>query len=518
MRRIVAIALSSLRLTLVRQRSPELESVTLAIVIARSDRKLQDERAILGSTRLDEVDPRAQHSGVVIGHTVAQARAKVPDLAVRVVHESDAQEALESLAETMLAFGATTSILRERDTILVDVTGCAHLHAPSAEDGIPGEIALAAQIAESVRALGYDGAIALADGPERAWACARFIAAQRPPSKTGTRALVIAPGDERPATAALTVAALRLDDATTDWLVRIGVRTLGDLVKLPRSSLAARLGPDARRVFALLDGREATPLVRFEPKEIISERVDLDYGAESIEPLLFVLKNLTVRVASRLAGRARSASKLDVVFGLDHALLPPGDTERLRTVSIPLPLALHRSDDLFTVLRARLERAAAFAAPVLSVTLLVPELVIREQKERSLFQAESRAETTLGPLVAELGALLGPDAVGKLVPVARWRAEERSRLVPFSAKDASFAGAAGKRRVLTAAREPLRWLPQAETCPEATPIAHLLRIESVEWWRSDAPLASDRLLAFVEGALVIVDVDARGAHLRSFAD
>lgn len=509
MRRVVAIALSSLRLGIARQRDAALEHAPLAVVVARSDDAIADERSILGNTRLDEVDARAQREGIRPGHTVAQARAKLAELAVRVVHERDAQGTLESLAEIMLAFGATTAILRERDTILIDVTGCAHLHPPSPDDpeGIPGETALAASIAECLQRLGHEATIAIADGPERAWALARFVARATP--------LIVAPGEERSATASLSVAALRLDEATTSFLVRLGVRTLGELVKLPRSSLAARLGPAARRVFALLDGHDATPLVRFEPKETISERIELEYGAESFEPLLFVLRTLVVRVASRLAARVRSAASLDVTFGLDHALLPTGAARQV-TVSLPLPLPIHRSDDLFTVLRARLERIDPFAAPVLSVTLLVPDVVSRDEKERSLFRAETRAETTLGPLVAELGALLGEDAVGKLVPVARWRAEERSRLVPFSTKPHRKSEAT--RRFLTAAQEPLRWLAEPEPSPEATPIVHLLRTESVEWWRADAPPASDRLLAFVSGALAVVDVDARGVHLRGFAD
>ncbi len=511
-RRVVAVVLSSLRLTLARQAAGNTvgADTALAVVVAREGSVVKDERSLLGNTRLDEVDARAAHEGIHPGQTIAQARARLAELSVRVVAEDAAQAALESLAEAMLAFGATTSILRDRDTIAIDVTGCAHLHPPTEGETVAGETMLVQRIAHALGQLGFTATLAIADGPERAWAIARFVAS------TARPIALVAPGEERAATASLSVSALRLDEATTAFFVKLGIRTLGDLVKLPRSSLAARLGRDARRVFALLDGRDATPLVRHEPKETIVERVELEYGAESLEPIQFVLRTLAARVAARLDGRVASAGALDVTFGLDPALLPEERRdERTRTVHVPFPLPLHRSEELFVVLRARLERIEALTAPVLSVTLHVSELVPREAKDRSLFRAEGRAATALAPLVAELGALLGEDALGKLVPVARWRADERSHLARF------VVGAPEKRaprRFLTAAREPLRWLPVAEPCPDATPIAHVLRTESVEWWRPGAPAPTDRLIAYVHGALAVVEVDASSVRLCGFVD
>jgi protein ImuB len=508
-RRVVALALSSLRLTLARQANELAAGTALAVVVTRQGSVVKDERSLLGNTRLDEVDERAAHEGIRPGHTIAQARARLAELAVRVVAEEAAQAALESLAEAMLAFGATTSILRDRDTILIDVTGCAHLHPPTAGEAIAGETELARRIAARSTELGFTGTLAIADGPERAWALARFVAnAHRP-------IVIVAPGEERAATASLSVSALRLDDATTSFFVKLGIRTLGDLVQLPRSSLAARLGRDARRVFALLDGRDATPLVRHEPKPTIAERIDLEYGAETLEPVYFVLRSLAARVAARLDGRVASAGSLEVVLALDAAMLPPEDTDgRVRTIRIPLPLPLHRSEELFVVLRARLERIVALSAPVLSVTLGVPELVARTSKERSLFRADGRAASALAPLVAELGAILGEDALGKLVPVARWREGDRSELVRLDVTRAP----ASPRRFLTAAREPLRWLPNAEPCPDALPIAHLLRTESIEWWRPNAPPPVDRLVAHVHGALAVIEVDASSVRLCGFMD
>lgn len=498
-RRIAAIVLSSLRLTLARQREPALEGVPFAVVVARSDGKLpHGERSILGNTRLDEISPRARKDGVRPGDTVAQARAKRAELAVRVVRESDARGALESLAEALLAFGATTAILEGRDTIALDVTGCAHLH-----EG--GEPELAQRVAERVAALGYDARVAVTDGPERAWAIARFAREKS--------VIVVAPGDERAATSVLPVDALRLDERTTTFFRRIGVGTLGELVKLPRRSLASRLDKDARRVFLLLDGEDATPLARFEPHEELRERVDLEYGAESIPPILFVLKSLTTRVAARLDARARSAAKLRIELGLDAAMLPPNRKgPPVTAIELPLPLPLHREGELFAGLRARLERDVKLEAPVLSVTFLVPELVVRNPKERFLFEAEARSETTLGPLLAELGAIVGEGAVGKLHPIARWRGDARSKLVPFSTKP--LVRKKSERKSL----EPIRQLPEPEPCPDAVPRAHVLRTESVEWWRADAPPASDRLLASIEGALAIVEIDAYGITLKGFLD
>ena len=123
------------------------EGMPLAIVVAAPP---MTEAKLLGNTRLDVVSREARALGISPGQTIAQARARASDLAVRVVRPDAVHGVLARLAEVALAFGATFSFatansqLHARsapssndsadsygDIVWVDVTGCAHLHASS---------------------------------------------------------------------------------------------------------------------------------------------------------------------------------------------------------------------------------------------------------------------------------------------------------------------------------------------------------------------------------------------------
>ena len=54
----------------------------------------------------------------------------------------------------------------------------------------------------------------------------------------------------------------------------------------------------------LLDGEDRAPLAGWRPPEVPEERVELEWGAGSVEALAFVLKTLCDRLAARLHGRA----------------------------------------------------------------------------------------------------------------------------------------------------------------------------------------------------------------------
>src|SRR5690349_1848949 len=108
MKRFAAIALPELRLELARRRAGLLEGA-LAVVMARPGGAVKDELSLLGNTRLDETSAEARAWGIVPGQTIAAARARLVELRVRVLPLEAAREALASLAEVALGFGATTA-------------------------------------------------------------------------------------------------------------------------------------------------------------------------------------------------------------------------------------------------------------------------------------------------------------------------------------------------------------------------------------------------------------------------
>lgn len=483
-RRIAAISFSSLRIELARELDPFLERRPLAIVIARDKSAVTDEASILGNTRIDEVSREAASHGILPGFTIAAARAKCADLSVRVVVEQAVEEALARIAELALAFGATVSFSTKEDTVWADVTGCAHLH--DARDTGNGEKILAEKLEERIRAQKHDASVAIADGPRVALAFARHARSARKTSSL--RALVIPRSATKQAVLALPINALPVDDAAKHWLNKLGLKSAADLAKLPRSSLGARLGSQSRDLFSFLEGADVSPLDPYRPPQTPVERVDLEYGIEGGEALLFVVKMLGARMSTRLEGRALGATEMDLTFELDDAARNRAKKKRSRvTRTITLAAPIRSEAEIFSVLRARIEaaerRRETFEAPILAVELASTKLARMPSRELDLLARETSGARALPLLIAELSADLGKECVGILSLENTHRAEARVKLVPVGEKktvvplvDRDDDGA-----------EPSRFLsiPISTDKIEIEPKSRLIsRSAWTEWWKS----------------------------------
>ncbi len=545
--RICAVSLPELRVELVRlSGEPEVEKThgPLAVVVAEPP---LTEAKLLGNTRLDVISAEAVALGVRPGLTIAQARAKAGALSVRVVRPDAVRDVLARLAEVALAFGATVSFHAagsSRDTpegapalgdvVWVDVTGCAHLHD---SDQTTGEAKLAARLVRVIEGLGHRCAAAVADGPRVAalLAHAHALAASDPRADARgnevSRIVVVPPGKNRDALAPLPASLLPLPEADVRWLAKVGVHTIADLGALPRSSLATRLGARARVVLSLAGGEDRAPLAPYVPPEVPEESTSLEYGIEGTSALVFVVKTLTDRLGSRLAGRAVATARIELELLLDGAMVPEGEP-RAELVEGDLPAPLSTAADLLAALRPKIERLV-LRAPVLGAKLRAAQLVHKPAAALSLFDPQPRAARALPRLVAELAADLGADAVGRLALGDAWTPEERSVFVPLGTNPsdmvalgdkpspASTRTAGRKRRhLLSTVPEPTRILPVPMSVPRESIkiVRHLTRLESVEWWKrlpGDGPRKGvDHVQAWTEDGPAWVEIDRDSGATR----
>jgi protein ImuB len=530
--RIVAIVLPDLALEVTRKsartREPSASSsvasavsssVASAVILA--SRAGMTEADLTGNVRLHSVCEHARAEGIAPGHTLAAARARLSELSVSLVTEDALEQALARIAEAALAFGATVSFARGTeadDTVWIDVTGCAHLFAgPMDTEGSQdpleeGENRLLARLEGTVRALGHTCRIALANGPRVARAVARF---GRHPDVVGVVDRV-PPGRDREAIAALPIDSLPLDASRRDTLLRLGIRSAGELLRLPRAALGARLGAQSGEVMQLLDGDDRAPLTPYVPKKPPAESLELDHGTDSLEALGFVVKTLVSRLALRLEGRGVGVVKLSLVLDLDVRAvgleqlegkkLDPKQKRAKRVSVVTLPTPVSNPKELFVVLRARLERTL-LPAPVLALTLRADECRPRPEVPRSLFESESREARALPMLVAELSAELGEDAIGRLEIGDSWSYAERSRLVPFFAPR-SPAPANDPVPSPQASPEPSVLLPTPMPVDRrlVSAFRFVARYESLAWWRGGGAL-HDVVAATLEGRAALVDLD-----------
>jgi protein ImuB len=499
-RRVACIALPQIRIEIAREDPAHAaSSAPLAVVIARPGGSVKTARDVLGNTRLDVVSREARALGVRVGQTVAAARAKCTGLHVRVLAESTVGTALSRVAEVALAFGPSAAFDVVRDVVWLEIGGCSHLHG--------GEHELARILDERVRVSGHVCRVAISDGPRIASAVARLT---QPQSKEDRAPLVVSAGQGAAAIRELSVEALDLAGDTVVWLRDLGLRTCGDLQRLPKRSLGTRLGARTKDVMQLLNGEDAAPLDAWRPPEVPEERVELEWGASSVEALGFVVRALCDRLALRLEGRAMAASRIGLVLALDRALLGEGDLP-VSAFELALPVPVVRAADLFAVVRTRLEHLD-LPAPVLAVTLRALELSSSKSRPLDFFAPEPRAARVLGPLVAELVAELGLTSVGTLALVDTWSPDERTRLAPYltaselTASELTASRLTASRltasrldatRTVATASFPLSIPPATTPAVEPSRLVHplrrsldsfedrwlLARFEAVEWWR-----------------------------------
>lgn len=173
-----------------------------------------------------------------------------------------------------------------RDGLALDITGSAHLSG--------GEARMLRDMRDRLDRAGFAVRLGLADSLGAAWALARHGEGRAAPGQ-GPRAL-----------APLPVAALRLDEATSVGLQRLGLRRIGDLDAAPRAPLARRFGPGLLTRLDQALGRQPEPLapepdppgyaVRLTLPEPIGLTADVMAGTERL------LRALCDRLTARETG------------------------------------------------------------------------------------------------------------------------------------------------------------------------------------------------------------------------
>lgn len=168
------------------------------------------------------LNDQAEALGLHRGMGYADARAFCPDLQSRVADPPGDARFLRVLARWATRYCPWVG-LDGVDGLALNVTGAAHLFG--------GEGAMLDDMRLRLHRAGLGVQLALADTKGAAWALAHHRPALAPPGAT------------RDLLAPLPVAALRLEGDVCTRLQRLGLRTVGDLLGLPRATLTRRFGP-----------------------------------------------------------------------------------------------------------------------------------------------------------------------------------------------------------------------------------------------------------------------------------
>jgi protein ImuB len=163
----------------------------------------------------------ARLAGIMAGARVVDMRAICPDLRVEYADVAGDRQAVERLALWARRWCPWT-VVDGPDGLILDTTGSDHL--------LGGEAAMLVEMETRLSLLGLTARLAVAPTWGAAWALARH---------GPVRAVCAADGMTKQL-GSLPVAALRIDGETLLLLQRLGLKTIGALVDVPRLSLARR--------------------------------------------------------------------------------------------------------------------------------------------------------------------------------------------------------------------------------------------------------------------------------------
>jgi len=252
-----------------------------------------------------------------------------------------------------------------------------------------------------------------------------------------------------------------LPEQATDALPRMGIRCLGQLLRMPRDGLQRRFGTPLLHAVDRLLGDMPAGLELYVPPDAVDWRIELSHEVENIAALVFPLKRMTGDLAAYLSGRDGGVQRF--ALRLEHR-------DRQATDVAVGMLAPERSADvLFEAARGRLEQVQ-LPAPVLSLRLIADDLPGFVPAGRDLFDERPANALPFEQLRERLRARLGDHAVYRWGSTIDPRPEHSQRI---AAPDECFLEPRARPTWLLERPMPLHGVSRVLAGPE--------RVET-GWW------------------------------------
>jgi protein ImuB len=283
-----------------------------------------------------------------------------------------------------------------------------------------GEAALARQVIAAVADLGVESRVGVADG-----LFAALLASAHPSQ------IRVIPAGKTPEFLARQPVSVLADQDLAGLLVRLGLRTLGDLAALPAGDVAGRFGPAGETAHALARARGSRPLTAAPPAEDLSVAREFDPPEPLAEPVVFAAKALAEQLHDGLAARGLTCVRVQV-----RATWADGRESR----------RLWRHDGLLTAaaladrVRWQLDGWRAPAGDMdpsgggIAVLRLVPDQVVRATGRQLALWGEAVVSDRVARAAMRVQAMLGHEGVLRPVPGGGRDFCERVTLVPFGEK------------------------------------------------------------------------------------
>jgi protein ImuB len=338
--------------------------------------------------------PQALALGLHTGMRLSAAYALAPRLLVKPRDETAEAAALEHVAAWAGRFTSTVSLVPPQG-VLLEAAGSLLLFG--------GRDAFIQHVRQGLEELGYRASLALAPTPLGALLLARAGLEARVEDNASLRAQL----------ARLPLQTLDLGQDTLAALQGLGLRCIGDCLRLPRDGLARRFGPGLLTCLDRVLGKAPDPRRAYVPPARFQGRLALPAEVESSAALLFAARRLMLELAGFLEARGGGVQQLTLeLLHREHAPT---------RIALDLMSPSRDPHHLLELLRERLERVE-LPAPVRDLALSAGEILPLVHENRDLVDGRRR-EGDWGALVEKLRARLGAEAVRGIRVLAVHRPE-----------------------------------------------------------------------------------------------
>jgi protein ImuB len=423
--------------------SPDVSNAPFVIIAERHN-----------SLQIHSVSQAAAAKGLSVGQSLSDAHVLCPNLMTAPHNPMVETAVLNALARWAMKF--TPWITQTTpDALLLDITGCAHLFG--------GEETLAQTLVNECSDFRLTAKFGLADTAGAAWALARFAganigsdrsgdaiaqearatrsrAAKRrnwerggtaPQHHTKTPLAAIAPvGETTALLRGLPPSSLQITPEQTLKLSRLGLRSIGDLLDLPRAALARRFGADLLARLDQVTGAAPEPVSPAGQPLHFATRLSFPDPIGTEDDIIAAIDRLLPPLCDKLRTSGNGARRLTLTFTRTDSTLQILELGLARISSNPdrmrplLTLQIPKVDPGFGIDQIRLQANVTEPEP--------------KQSHKGHFEAIAAAENRrdndnrLSDIIGRLGARIGLDAITHLHP-AQSHIPEKGSLTMASA-------------------------------------------------------------------------------------